>query len=704
MLQVESVIESWREQLKDLNNNLFNYQVVKPDVDKWIEENIYLEESTTVRPGFYDFNFTPYMREIVGLLHPSNPVRFFSIMKDGQSGFTTALVIGGILYIISECPTSILFTAADINLAQKTIEERFDPVLRSSKLDHLIRPNVIKKTNNRTGDTSKKKEFRGGVLTTAGTNSANTFRMFSAQIILNDDYDTAPKEIGKEGSPKQVMKTRQNSFGDSAKTGMISTPTNQFSNIWAQIQLGTMEWWNWICPACEGLIKIEWKTECPDGTLAGIVWKLDDNKNLIRESVKYKCPHCSHLIDEKEKYDLNLKSLTIGNQGWVPTVTDPIERNHRSFIKNFIYNPPGFDGWVTGVEEFLAACPPGERVNVLLLKTFYNLRLGLPFEEQGETISISGLMENTRSYLPGVIPDITCEKDGNGKIIMLTLACDINGIMKELNEDIRLDWELLAHSSTGVTYSVDHGSIGTFKRIRDKTGAEKEDEENRKKWTITHGDSLSVWNPFEEIMRKRYPVESSFVTANQTSENPGRSVDITVIDTGFGSNLVMQFVQRMYEDGLMCIGVKGRIEDNYRKLTRDTQPIKRSAEKPRHLYIVEVNQIKDDLAQYMALRQGEDGSFPSGYMNYPEPRDNKYTKKSYFSHYEGEKRLQVKNDAGDVIGFQWQKKNNQVQNHFWDVRVYNLVAPLIFFDIFKQFNPSKYKNYTWEDFVMLMTG
>ena len=689
MIDFDKINKARISALKSINADIFGFNLVKPLPADWIEKNIYIPASTSVRPGLYSFDFTPYMREIVNILHPTDITRIVSIIKDGQSGFTTALVVGGICYIISEIPDSILFTASDLQLAVKTVEERIDPVIRSSNLSHLIRPNVIKRSNNRTGDTSKKKEFAGGTMTSASTHSANTFRMFSAKFIFGDDYDTSPTEIGKEGSPKMVMKTRQNSYGEKAKMFLISTPTvTQTSNTYKEYLLGTQEKWNWPCPYCGTYFPVEWLIKHEDGSKSGVIYDLDNEKKLIPESIRYITPCCKGVILEKQKYDLNL----LGK--WIATVKVPIERNHRSFQKNSIYNPPGFDGWLILVEEWLAANPPGDRQNVLLLKVFYNLRLGLPFADVGETPRVNELMENTRDYVLGVVPDSTCEKDGNGSIIMLTLACDINGIMEKDNEDVRLDWEILAHSSSGATYSVDHGSIGTFKRLRDKSKVERENDHNRDKYTLNPGMTFSVWPFFEEIITKSYVLESN------SSEK--RLIDITVVDTGFGEKLAMQFIKKLYAENIMIFGVKGREEADYRKLITDKSPIKRSQEHPKHLYNVEVNQVKDELAQYMKLRMGDDGSQPSGFMNFPQPANGKYNMKSYFIHYEGERRNEIRKN-NEVVGYRWEKKNNQSLNHFWDVRIYNLAAPLIYLDIVKQSDP-KLRSITWEEFVLMITG
>lgn len=681
----DSIAKAWKESYQKINEDIFNFTTIKPEVAAWIESTIILPDSTSVYAGPLSMDWTPYMREIVSHLHPSSPTRTVSLMKGSQSGATANLVIPGICYIISEIPDPILFTAGDLMLAQKTIEERLDPILRSSRLDHLIRPNVIKKGNNRTGDTSKSKEYAGGTLTALGTNSANSFRMFSARYIFADDYDTAPRDLGKEGSVKSLIQGRQNSYGEKAKTFFISTPTiTATSNINDEYLLGTQKKWHWPCPHCAAYMPMDWQIKCDDGTFAGIVWKLDDNQKLIKDSVHFRCHHCGGLTKESQKYDLNL----LGK--WISSVESPEEDRHESYSMNGIITPPGFTGWVKLVQEWLQANPPGRKSVVRLLKAFNNQRLGLPFEELGEAPRVTELMQNTRTYHPGIVPDLTCEADGNGQIIMISLAADINGLMNMETEDVRLDWEIVAHSQTGVTYSIDHGSIGTFKRTRDRSKTEKENDSNREKWTLTPNVKNSVWKPLEEIMRGILIGESG----------KEHSIAITVIDTGFGEKLAMQFIKSFND--LFVFGIKGKVDENFRKLQRDSNPVKRSTENPQKLYIIEVNQMKDDLAQMMKLRPGEDGSQPSGYMNYPQPNDGKYTMKSYFSHYEGERRVEVKKDD-QVIGFRWDKKNNQVQNHFWDVRVYNLAAPLIYLDIVKQSDP-KFRMITWEDFVLMVVS
>jgi len=421
-----------------------------------------------------------------------------------------------------------------------------------------------------------------------------------------------------------------------------------------------------------------------DKEFGGIMYELTEAGRLIRESVHYKCQSCGGRINENLKYDLNISGK------WIPTAEPKLDF-YVSYLLNALVIPPGFITWPDLVNEWLEANPPGGRVDINKLKTFMNIRLGQTWIDSSKVPKIHQLMQNTRGYKPGIVPDKTCEEDGNKNIIMLTLSCDLNGIMEQGLEDVRLDWELLAHCSTGVSYSVDQGSIGTFKRSRDKTKTEKERDGDRKKWTYMHGMANSVWGEFEKLIVKDWECESGKIM---------KSI-ITVVDTGYFTRLAKDFIDSFEFSDYIVIGVKGSVESDHRKLTKDTPRTRRSREN-NNLYIVEVNQIKDELSSYMKLRSGSDGFQPWGFMNFPEPSMGKYTMKGYFIHYEGEKRTEIIKD-GNTVGFKWDKRHSQSQNHFWDVRIYNYAAVDIYMDLLRRSDP-KLRTLNWNEFVIMMQG
>lgn len=666
----------------EIHDRIYNYKVVKENPSDWVEKNVYLTGDLSRYQGYLKYELTPYSRELIDNLSSSSPVEMMAVMKCAQSGISKSVIYSGICYIISETPAPILFTAADVELAKLSVRTSLDPMLELSGVSKLIRPNVIKKKNQRSGDTDFSKEFSGGSLIALGVNNPNKWRQYSVKYIFADDWEAAPRSDKKEGSVRSLMENRATSFGTTKKLFYISTPAiKQTSNIEEVYNLGDKRKWHWECPHCKTYIPMEWQIKKEDGGYSGIKWELDERGELIKESVHYECQNCNGKIFEKEKPILNNSGM------WIPTVT-PKRENFRSYQLNALVIPPGFTSWVDLVYQWLDAYPPNDVVDEDKLKAFVNTRLGQTWEEKGTTPRVTELMQNTRSYEVGVVPDQTIDKDGNGKVIMISLACDLGGVMEQYNEDVRLDWEIIAHTSTGVTYSINHGSIGTFKRSRKKSRSERENDTERVKWTYSHGMPNSVWGKLKEV------IEDNLIGQSGDAYN----IDVAVIDTGHFTRLAYEFIDS--ENNPFIVGIKGYAEDEYRRLTKDTPIIMRSRERQK-LYILQVNQLKDILASNMKLRVGMDGYQPSGFMNFPQPENGKYTMRNYFEHYEGEHRTEVK--KGDtVIGYQWKKKNSSVENHFFDIAGYNIAAREIYIEVLRR-NSKKYSKLTYEDYVILMS-
>ncbi len=670
-----------QETFSKIQDAIYDYQVDRQLPSEWTEENVYLGSDISRYQGYFKYERSPYTREIIDNLSATNSTEMIAVMKCAQCGVTQGVIIPGICWIIAQEPAPILFMAGDKGLVKNSIETRLDPIIQSSGISHLIRPNAIKKKNARTGDTTHYKEFAGGQLIAEGTNNPNKMRQFSVKYIFADDWEAAPLVDKEEGSIRKLIEGRCTSYGNVAKKFYISTPKiEQTSNILPVYEMGDKRKWHWECPHCQTYIPVEWRIETESGSYAGIQYIVDEKGILDEKSVHYRCQKCDGKIYEKQKCKLNT------NGKWIPTAK-PLRPFYKSYHINAIILPLGFVSWVDLVHEWLEACPPSGIIDIGKLKTFKNVRLGQAYREKGETPRVTDLMKNTRNYSPSIVPDETCKEDGNGEIVMLTLACDLNGIMEHNNEDVRLDWELVAHSQKGVTYSVDHGSIGTFKRNRDKTTIEKQTDGDREKWTYHHHHPNSVWSEFETIMRKDWVCESG------TTKN----VAITVVDTGFFTRLANEFIDSIND--ILIVGVKGSVENSYRSLQKDTKPVRQSREN-NNLYILEVNQLKDKLSNMIKSVKGADGYQPEGFMNFPQPEQGKYTLNNYFIHYEGEKRVEdIKN--GTTVGFKWEKRSNNSLNHFWDVRIYNLAAVYIYLDIIVKSEP-KLKNLDWSDFVDML--
>lgn len=674
--------EIFLKNVTSILDNVYDFDPIKLEPSQWVEKTVFLTSAESKYAGYFSYDRSPYSREIIDNLSPTSDVMVQGVMKCVQSGFTAGVIVPYIAYTIDQMPCNIIFVSGSDQLVKDTVRDRLDPIIQNSgNLKDKIRPNSLKKANHRTGDTDVKKEFVGGSLTCL-TYKPSKLRQYSAKVVLADEFDDAPRDNDKEGSIRKLLEGRTTSFGDSKKLCYVSSPTTKgISNIEEVYEMGDKRKWNWCCPHCNTYIPILWSVEREDGSYGGIKWELNKDNELIDDSVHYECQNCRGRIEYRQKSQLNMTGK------WIPT-KKPLSPEYRSYSFNALCIPAGFDSWVMIVREWMLACPKGQPVDIGLLKTFTNTRLGELWEDRGTTPRMTALMSNVGMYEIGKIPDVTCESDGNGKIALISLACDLGGIMDLVNgvEDVRLDWEIVAHTSTGQTYSIDHGSIGTFKRSKMQNQRDKEKDSDRDRYSFREGVNNSVWPLFKEIIYRSLEGESGMYY----------DIDITIVDTGHFTKLSYNFIQSIKDRKI--IGIKGDTVETYRKIDKNTPILSHSRENKGLLYILDVNLLKEQVASNMALTPGTDGMQPNGFMNFPQPAGGKYNKNNYFDHYESEHRVpMIKN--GVETGFTWKKKREN--NHFWDIAVYTLASREIFIADLKLYDSSN-RDLSWNLYCQMI--
>lgn len=656
--------------VRKIQDKIYDFSMKTLAPSEWAEKNLILSSESKFS-GMFSYNKSPYTKEVVDNMRPNSGVEITAVMKCSQSGFTQSVAIPCMVYHVAESPTNVMFLSSSDKMVQNTIRGRFDTIMESSGLSTLLKTSSVKKANQRSGDTDFKKEYTGGTMINATYNASN-LRFHSVEVIIADEYDDAPKTDKKEGNIFDLIMARTKSYADTRRLCFISSPTTKgISNIEQVYEMGDKREWNWECPHCKTYIPILWRIEKEDGTFGGIKWVLDDDNKLIEDSVHYECQNCCGKIQYKDKYKLNLTGV------WIPTAV-PEHPSYRSYRFNALCNPPGFESWSDLVRQFMKACPKDAPVDIDALKVFTNTQLGELWEDRGTTPKAMSLMNNVGTYKLGKVPDLTCEEEGNGKIALISLAADLGGIMDMVNniQDARLDWEILAHTTNGQTYSINHGSIGTFKRSRWRDQKDKANESNREQWTFNHGLPNSVWNVFKEIMYEPLEGESGMFY----------DIDITIVDTGHFTKLAYNFITSIKDRKIF--GIKGDTVEKIRATDKNTAIIKQSQENKGLLYILDVNLLKDQAAANMILPCGTDGTQPSGFMNFPQPAKGKYNLKSYFSHYESEVRV-PKIVNGQEVGYVWKKKRED--NHYWDVYIYGLASREIFISDLRR-EDSKYRD------------
>lgn len=621
---------------------------------EWNEQRRLMTSDLTAVKGKFKYYNSPYSREIVDCLHQSNDAKIISVMKGAQIGFSTGVIEAGIGWIIENAPGNVLFLVGHSDLV-KDSGKKLDTLIDNTGIRPLIRSTSKKARNTKTGDTDTMKEYPGGYLKLGITNH-KMLRNISMQYGFIDDFDGMKSGTDSDGATTAMIEQRFAAFEQKKKIFYISTPTvKDYSNIEKEYLRGDQRKYHIPCPCCDVPIVWEWE---------GITYSLDDENDLIEESVGYTCQECGEFFDDRNKMELINKGV------WIPTAK-PESPERRSYHLSALIAPIFMTGWTGYVRQYLQANPIGGKRDEQLHQTFCNLVLGITYEQEVENIKADELQNNIRPYEIGIIPEELSERDGNGRIIMITCGSDLNGKL----DDARLDYEIVAHSESGATYSILHGSIGSF------IPKDSNPELRHDKRTYKHGEPNSVWREFEEIIQKVY---------YRDSDGVGMHIFMTGVDVGYMQDYALQFINRMPKN---VIGLKGdgKAHIGFKK-GDDVKPYRKSASLGR-VYNVESNLNKDTLQRHMGLKwkKGTDVQ-PYGFMNFPTPSHGLYLFSNYFSHFEAEAQVYDPKTKRYV----W-KKGDGKQNHLFDCRIYSEVCKYIYLDSY--FRVNKIVNGTWSEYV-----
>lgn len=653
-----------------LENSLYLFSDIKPSL--WYEENMVMPPGSA-RPGRFSFDYTPYCREPLDCIAKDHPAKIIAIMKGVQVGFSSGVLTPGIGYTISENPGNILFMTGHAELTVEAVL-KVDTMIDNCGLRPLIKPNILRAKNSRTGDTNTSKEYPGGSMVSGGVGNHNLLRQRDIMVALLDDIDAAKQSSKSAGDTVSLAKKRLAAYYNKMKLYLVSTPElKQNSNIEPAFMLGDQRYYHVPCPCCGELIVWYWTVPI-EGTdrMAGITYKLGEDGRLINDSVGYICQKCEGFFDDSNKMEL----LREGK--WIPTAI-PSEEGYYSYHLSALYAPHGMYDWKKYVIEYIAANPIGQPVKKELMKTFTNTVLGLTWEESGESNKATELMKNIRNYEVGTIPEAMSLKDGNGKIVLLTCACDLNGTL----DDARLDFEVTAWSESATSYSVTQGSIGTF--IPGQTKKQKE-EDTREKWSYENYSANNVWKELDKIL------ETKFVT---DTDRPMKII-ITGIDTGYCELQAFTYIDN---SNFHIVGLKGKGVDEFVKTDANARNFNVGLSR-NNLYLLGVNYIKDDLSHRIKLKWDikNDTKQPAEFMNFPMPRDTQYQFNTYFAHFEAEHKIL----DPSTNKFVWQKKNSTVQNHLFDCHIYNMAVKEILVFLFAK--EMKDKTFDWIKYCKMVTN
>jgi phage terminase large subunit GpA-like protein len=334
---------------------------------EWADKNRVLSSVSSSEPGPWRNSRVPYLVEIMDCFSPYSPYKEVVIMKGSQTGVTEAAMnVTG--FYIDNNPCPIMYVMPTEATVKRNSKIRFDPMVEAS-------PNLKAKVSTAQAkdktNTILEKSFNGGVLIFAGANSPASLRSVPVLLMILDEVDAMPRDVGGEGNPVDLARARTTTFAQK-KIMLISTPTIEGGSLIEDEYLSTDQRRFFIpCPECGLMQTLEWEN---------LKWENS-------EDVRYKCDGCDHLIEERQKPYM----FKLGE--WRPTKKENISRLRAGFHVSGLYSPLGWLSWSEIVQAYEKAGTDATK-----LKVFHNTMLGESYKEKGDAPEWEGIYKRRENY------------------------------------------------------------------------------------------------------------------------------------------------------------------------------------------------------------------------------------------------------------------------------------------------------------------
>lgn len=361
---------------------------------EWAQENRYLPQGVSNKPGKINHDIAPHMVEICDNFHPDSGIVSTSIMKSTQSLATTTIehVIG---WAIKNKLHNILYIISSKSMAKMRSSAAIDVLIDYSGLADYVKP-ISTRMKHKTADNTFYKELVGGYrLMLTSWNSIADAKSFSWDLLIFDEIDEAPFELKGQGDPEKLFEVR----GITArhlKIAKLSTPTTTAGRIYRNFKEGDQRYYFMPCPLC-GEMQILTLMGLPgvDGYgLTARSEKVHGVEQIIPDTVEYICEHCRKSIQEYHKQDM----LSLGK--WYPTAR-PISPQFRSYHITNLMSPIVFFSWDRVMQMYLET-EWGQRISAY--KSFLINIMGKPWETKVEKKDYREIMNVAEEYQLGEMP------------------------------------------------------------------------------------------------------------------------------------------------------------------------------------------------------------------------------------------------------------------------------------------------------------
>lgn len=489
-------------------------------------------------------------------------------------------------------PTQVIFP--DKQQAQdEFVPKRFDPMIRDTPALHDI---FFRKSREYINN-KKSKTYVNGSFRFTGT-AASDLASTPARYVLIDEISRCQHESGKEGNVLELAEARQSNFFD-AKSFYTGTPIEKGTCTISALYDNSRKYRLVVpCPHCKELIHYEWDQ----------MYRDSDDPLTFKEAY-YVCQRCDEKIETKHRHKMLMA------HEWECLNPEASYDNIGIHISG-MYSP--WTNWRKLMKQYLEALKAKEDGDESKLRTFWNTRLGLPFESETDGVDAEKIYNRREVYL----------KEVPAGVLYLTAGVDVN--------------------SNDLTVKV----IGWG--------------ENRENWTVAYrqffGDpsQKEVWNKLREFLISKFSHEWGFKIG----------ISAVAVDQGYKTAEAESFVFRYRTENYFAVrGFQGSVDDP--PIGEPSDRIKGAGK--RRVPQWPVNGYQMTISIYSDLKQKEG---KEGYSHFPD--DSKSEKSTYSKKFFKEltcERIDKKFKNG--YERKYFKKPDHVRNEPLDCRKYAYAARII---------------------------
>jgi phage terminase large subunit GpA-like protein len=337
------------------------------NVSAWADAERMLPSKGAAEPGRWRTSRTPYLRDIMDALSPHHPAQRIVFKASAQVGKTEAgLNWAG--YVMETQAAPMLCVQPTVDTGELWSKQRLQAMIDATP---ALRVRVMPARSRDSGNTTRLKEFPGGMLRIGGANSSADLASMPIRYLFLDEVDRYPPDLDEEGDPVSIAEARTTTFVR-RKIFLTSTPTiESLSRIHKEWLQSNQQRYHMPCPHCGDKQHLKWDSlRWPEGK---------------PELAQYVCEHCGAFISESYKAEM----LAAGE--WIAAFP---ERATLGFHLNGLYTPPGL-GLTWGE---LATEYEKKRRDPLQFKVFQNVRLGECSEDPEEKLDWEDLKNRSEPY------------------------------------------------------------------------------------------------------------------------------------------------------------------------------------------------------------------------------------------------------------------------------------------------------------------